>query len=149
MLKYSGKYKGAWIYKTAPVSNLAPLYSATLKVFIANLYFPIYFILSIIFIGIFGIKIIPDILVVFVSSILYTVICSNYLKGSLPFSESFEDARQNSGIKIMIALVLGGILALIHWGITFIPFGVLIYLLLLIIATIYSWKRAYNTIWNY
>ncbi|MGG2027694.1 hypothetical protein AB1282_18515 [Gottfriedia sp. S16(2024)] len=149
MLKYSGKYKGAWIYKTAPVSNLAPLYSATIKVFIANLYFPVYFILSIIFIGIFGIKIIPDILVVFVSSILYTVICSNYLKGSLPFSESFEDAQQNSGIKIMIALVLGGILALIHWGITFIPFGVLIYLVLLIIVTFFSWKHAYKTIWNF
>ncbi|MEH7611996.1 hypothetical protein V7187_12100, partial [Gottfriedia acidiceleris] len=94
-------------------------------------------------------KIIPDILVVFVSSILYTVICSNYLKGSLPFSESFEDARQNSGIKIMIALVLGGILALIHWGIAFIPFGVMIYLVLLIIVTFFSWKHAYKTIWNF
>ncbi len=149
MLKYSGKYKGAWIYKTAPVSNFAPLYSATIKVFLANLYFPVYFILSIIFIGIFGIKIIPDILVVFVSSILYTVICSNYLKGSLPFSESFEDARQNSGINVMIALILGGILTLIHWGITFIPFGVMIYLVLLIIVTFFSWKRAYHTIWNF
>ncbi|PGL71037.1 hypothetical protein [Bacillus sp. AFS055030] len=149
MLKYSGKYKGAWIYKTAPVSNLAPLYSATLKVFIANLYFPVYFILSILFIGIFGMKIIPDLLVVFVSSILYTVICSNYLKGTLPFSESFEDAQQNSGIKILFALLLGGILALIHWGITFIPFGEMIYLVLLMIFTFFSWKRAYHTIWNF
>ncbi|QKE72302.1 hypothetical protein HPK19_05580 [Arthrobacter citreus] len=149
MLKYSGKYKGAWIYKTAPVTNLAPLYSATLKAFIANLYFPVYIVLSLIFIGIFGIKIIPHLLVVFVSSILYTVICSNYLKGTLPFSESFDDAQANSGIKIFIAMIIGGILALIHYGITFIPFGVFIYLLVLIIVTIISWKQAYKTIWKY
>lgn len=85
MLKYSGKYKGAWIYKTAPIQSLAPLYSAALKVFIVNLFLPVYLILSIIFIGIFGIKVIPDLLVVFVTSVLYTVICSNYLKGTLPF----------------------------------------------------------------
>jgi hypothetical protein len=149
MLKYSGKYKGAWIYKTAPVSNLAPLYSATLKVFITNLYFPVYFVLSLIFIGIFGIKIIPDILVTFVSSILYTVICSNYLKGTLPFSESFEDAQQSAGIKIIVALLFGGILALIHWGVTFIPFGVPIYFILLIFTTFFSWKHAYKTIWDF
>lgn len=107
MLKYSGKYKGAWLYKTAPIPNLAPLYSAALKVLIANHFFPVYFVLSLIFIGIFGIRIIPDLLIVFVTSILYSVICSNYLKWTLPFSESFEDARQNLGLKIILALLLG------------------------------------------
>lgn len=149
MLKYSGKYKGAWLYKTAPIPNLAPLYSAALKVFIANLFFPVYFVLSLIFIGIFGMRIIPDLLIVFVFSIFYTVICSNYLKGTLPFSESFEDAQQNSGLKIIVALLFGGIFALIHFGVTFIPFGVFVYLILLMIITIISWKWAYKTIWNF
>ncbi len=149
MLKYSGKYKGAWLYKTAPISSLAPLYSAALKVFIVNLFFPVFLVLSLAFIGIFGVKIIPDLLVVFVSSILYTVICSNYLKGSLPFSESFEDAQQNSGLKIIPALLLAGILAGIHYVITFVPFGVFVYFILLVIVTFFSWKLAYKTIWNF
>lgn len=149
MLKYSGKYKGAWLYKTAPIQNLAPLYSAVLKVFIANLYFPVYFVLSLIFIGIFGIRIIPDLFIVFVTSILYSVICSHDIKGSLPFSESFDDAQQNSGLKIILALILAGLFAGVHFAVTFIPYGVFIYLLLLMTVTFFSWKRAYKTIWNY
>jgi hypothetical protein len=149
MLKYSGKYKGGWIYKTVPLNNLAPLYSATLKVFIVNLFLPIYFILSAIFLGIFGIKIVPDLLVVLVSSILYTVICSNALKEALPFSESFEDAQQNSGLKVILSILLIGIFVGLHFIITFFMYGVLIYLILMILVTILAWRRAYKTIWNY
>ncbi|WP_066069565.1 hypothetical protein [Neobacillus soli] len=149
MLKYSGKYKGAWIYKTAPIQSLAPLYSAALKVFIVNLFLPVYIILSAIFIGIFGMKIIDDLLVMFVTAILYTVICSNYLKGTLPFSESFEDAQQSGGLKIILALLLMVVFAGIHLAATFIPFGVVIYFILLIIGTIFAWKLANRTVWNF
>lgn len=149
MLKYSGKYKGAWVYKTAPINNLAPLYSAALKVFIVNLFFPVYFILSVIFLGIFGLKIIDDLLVVFVTAVLYTVICSNYLKGSLPFSESFEDAQQSGGAKVILALLLMVVFAGIHFAVTFIPFGVAIYFILLATSTIFAWKTAYKSLWNY
>lgn len=149
MLKYSGKYKGAWVFKTAPIENLAPLYSAVLKVFIVNLFFPIFLLLSAIFIGIFGIKIIPHLLVVLVTSVLYTVICSNYLKGTLPFSESFEDAQQSGGAKIILALLIIAVFIGIHFAITFIPFGVGGYLILLIGITFFAWKQAYKRIWNF
>ncbi|ETI66756.1 hypothetical protein [Neobacillus vireti] len=149
MLKYSGKYKGAWIYKTAPIQSLAPLYSAALKVFIVNLFLPVYLILSVIFIGIFGIKVIPDLLVVFVTAVLYTIICSNYLKGTLPFSESFEDAQQSGGAKILLALLLIAVFIGIHFAVTFIPYGVVMYYILLLVITIFAWKQAYKTIWNF
>lgn len=149
MLKYSGKYKGAWIYQTAPIKDLAPIYSAVLKVFIVNLFLPIYVILSAIFIGIFGLKIIDDLLLVLVTAILYTVICSNYLKGTLPFSESFEDALQSGGLKVILAMVCLAVFAGIHFAFTFIPFGVPIYLVILISITIFSWKHAFKTVWNY
>ncbi|MGG1676234.1 hypothetical protein ACIFOT_10870 [Neobacillus sp. NRS-1170] len=149
MLKYSGKYKGAWIYQTAPLQSLAPLYSAVLKVFISNLFLPIYIIISAIFIGIFGLKIIDDLLVVLVTAILFTIICSNYLKGTLPFSESFEDALQSGGLKVILALLCLAVFAGIHFAITFIPFGVPIYLIILIMITIFSWKHAYRTVWKF
>ncbi|CAH2716172.1 hypothetical protein BACCIP111895_03356 [Neobacillus rhizosphaerae] len=149
MLKYSGKYKGAWIYKTAPIQNLAPVYSAVLKVFIVNLFLPVYLILSMIFVGIFGIKIIDDLLVVFVTAILYTVICSNYLKGTLPFSESFEDAQQSGGLKVLLASLCIVVFTGIHFAVTFIPYGVTIYLVLVLVITIFAWKLAYKTVWNY
>jgi len=149
MLKYSGKYKGAWIYQTAPLQSLAPLYSAVLKVFISNLFLPIYIIISAIFIGIFGFKIIDDLLVVLVTAILFTIICSNYLKGTLPFSESFEDALQSGGLKVILALLCLAVFAGIHFAITFIPFGVPIYLIILMMITFFSWNMAYRTVWNF
>jgi ABC-2 type transport system permease protein len=149
MLKYSGKYKGAWIYRIAPIGKLASLYSASLKVFIVNLFFPIYFILSVIFTVIFGFKIIPDLVVGLIASILYTVICSLFLKGTLPFSESFEDAAQSGGIKIFLAILLVGGFVGVHLVATLIPFGVYIYLCLITGITFLAWKQAYKTIWNY
>ncbi|WP_066306328.1 hypothetical protein [Bacillus sp. FJAT-29814] len=149
MLRYSGKYKGAWIYQTAPIRELASLYSAVLKVFIVNLFFPIFFILSVIFVGMFGFKIIPDLLVVLIASILYTVVCSLFLKGTLPFSESFEDAAQSGGLKIFLALLLVGVFIGLHFVVTFIPFGVIIYLFLLLAVTVFAWRKAYKTIWNF
>jgi ABC-2 type transport system permease protein len=149
MLKYSGKYKGAWIYKTAPIQSLAPLYSAAIKVFIVNLFLPVYFILSVIFLSIFGLEIIEDLLVVFFTAVLYTVICSNDLKGTLPFSESFEDARQSGGAKIILAFLLMAVFAGIHFAATFIPFGVTIYLTLIVVSTIFAWRLAYKSWWDF
>lgn len=149
MLKYSGKYRGAWIYRSAPIANLAPLYSAALKVFIVNLFFPIFLILSVIFIAIFGFKIILDLFVVFVVSILFTVICSLTLNGTLPFSESFEDAQQSGGLKVILAMLLIAVFAVVHYVASLVPFGVLIYLAVMVISTILGWKQAYKTIWNF
>lgn len=147
MLKYSGKYKGAWIYKTAPLHNLAPLYSAALKVFIVNLFFPIYFIISTIFIGIFGIRIMDDLLAIFITAILFTVVCSIYLKDTVPFSESFGEV-QSAGIKVILPLLLVAVFAGIHLAATMVPYGVPIYLIILIIGSIFAWRIAYKTIWT-
>jgi ABC-2 type transport system permease protein len=141
MLKFSGKYKGAWIYKTAPLKNLVPLYSAVIKVFIIKLFLPVYLLVSAIFIGIFGIRIIPDIFVVFTASILYTVISSKFLKGALPFSESFADANQGAGLKVILSMVISAIFFGLHFGAAYIPYGVFIYLIVLVILTIFLWKR--------
>ncbi|MFK9091087.1 hypothetical protein [Bacillus salipaludis] len=148
MLKYSGKYKGAWIFQTAPIQNLAPLYSAILKVFIVNLFLPVYLVLSAIFIIIFKGKVIDDLLIVFVTAILFSVICSNYLKGTLPFSESFEDALQSGGLKVFLATLCIAAFTGIHLAVTFIPYGVPIYLIVLVAVTAFSWKLAYKTVWN-
>lgn len=148
MLKYSGKYKGAWIYQTAPLQSLAPLFSAVLKVFIVNLFLPVYLVLSVIFIAIFGGKVVPDLLVVFVSSILFTVIFSVFLKDSLPFSESFADAQQSGGIKILLATLGIAVFVGIHFAATLVPFGVWGYLILLLLITYFAWKLVYKTMWN-
>jgi hypothetical protein len=148
MLKFSGKYKGAWVFKTTPIQSLAPLKSAALKVFIVNLFLPVYVIVSAVFIGIFGMSVMDDVLVVFVTAIIYTVICSNYLKGTMPFSESFEDAQQSGGVKMILSFFFIGGFAGIHYASTFIPYGVWIYFILLFVAAMVGWRQAYRNAWK-
>ena len=49
MLKFSGTYKGQWIYRAAPIQNESSIYSGTLKACIINYFIPIYLVLSILF----------------------------------------------------------------------------------------------------
>jgi ABC-2 type transport system permease protein len=148
MLKYSGKYKGAWIFKTMPIQSISSLFSATLKVFLVNLYLPIYFLLSVVYMGIFGVDIIPDLLIVFVTSILYTIICSSTLKDSLPFSESFEEIQTTNLLKMILAFLIIAVFVGIHYWITFISYGVFVYLIILSVGTILVWKQARKLWWS-
>jgi hypothetical protein len=56
MMKYSEKYKGAWIYKTAPVKDIPDIFRGTLKAFIVKLIVPVFVSESIIFAAIFGVR---------------------------------------------------------------------------------------------
>ena len=46
LLKFSGKYKGAWIYSVAPIKQLKPIFSGTIKAFIFKLFLPVYLLIK-------------------------------------------------------------------------------------------------------
>ncbi|MCH1626992.1 hypothetical protein [Fredinandcohnia quinoae] len=148
MLKFSGKYKGAWIYRVAPLNNLAPVFSGTMKAFIVKLYLPLYLLLCVIFIVIFGVRIMPDLLIIFMNSIIYAIICFMIFKKSLPFSESFEAFQQSSGWIVFGLMLIVPVLGGIHFISTLINFGIFIYFLLLIVTLIILWKVAFRISWG-
>ncbi|MCA0988813.1 hypothetical protein [Guptibacillus algicola] len=140
MLQYSSKNKGAWIYHVTPVTDLTNSIKGTLKALLIRLFLPLFSVLSIIYTVIFGIRIVPDLLIVFLVTFIYSVLCFKLIKGTLPFSEPFESSTQSDGWKTLPFVLLIPIFGLIHLGATFIPFGVWIYLLLAIVMTPLIWK---------
>lgn len=147
-LKYSGKYKGAWIYKAAPLKQLKPLFSGTIKAFVFNLYLPVYLLLSIFFIAFFGIRVLPDLIVIFINACTYAVICFMILKKAIPFSESFDQYNQNSNLAILIGLMLVVLIfAGLHYVSTLFPYGIYLYLAIAIIYLSTVWKLAFNITW--
>ncbi|MEA4825025.1 MAG: hypothetical protein VB130_00085 [Clostridium sp.] len=148
MMKYSGKYKGAWIYKTAPVKNITSIFKGTLKAFIIRLLFPIYIIESIIFTALFGFRIFPDLIVVFLNILFFIVICFKFLKKALPFSESYEAAQQSEGLVIIPLMILLGALAGIHYLATLFVYGIYLYMVIMVIANIIIWRKAFNISWE-
>lgn len=141
MLRYSGKYKGAWIFTTLPVSDFYAYYKGSLKAVIIKLYLPIYFLLSIVFLFLFGIRIIPDLLVVFLSAFFYAIVCYQLLDKQIPFSMSFESGGNQQSWRLFLLLIPLPILAGIHYISISLPFGVYIYGLLLFFVNLLSWRK--------
>ena len=141
MLRYSGKYKGAWIFTTLPVSDFYAYYKGSLKAVIIKLYLPIYFLLSIVFVFLFGIRIIPDLLVVFLSAFFYAIVCYQLLDKQIPFSMSFESGGNQQSWRLFLLLIPLPILAGIHYISISLPFGVYIYGLLLFLVNLLSWRK--------
>ncbi|MEH7235619.1 hypothetical protein [Bacillus sp. JJ1562] len=147
-LKYSGTHKGAWIYKLSPLKNVKPIFSGTMKAFIVNLYLPIYLLLSLVFVPIYGVRIIPDLILVFVSAIIYAVICFAIMEKSLPFSKSFETYSQGNGGIIFLLMLLAGLFAGLHLISTLIPYGFYIYLALAILILPLLWRKIFIVSWD-
>ncbi|WP_059172907.1 hypothetical protein [Bacillus sp. FJAT-27445] len=147
MLKYSGRYKASWLLGAAPLKTHAPFYSGTLKAFLSRLFFPVYAIAGGIFCLIFGLKVLPDIIGAFLAAIVYTVFCTYLLKGSLPFSESFEASQESEGWRTIIYLIPMFALMGIHYLFTFIQYGSFLYILIMLVAASVSWRVASRRIW--
>jgi hypothetical protein len=148
MLRYSGKYKGAWIYKAAPINELKSIFSGTMKAFLVKLYLPVYLILSLVFIYLFGIRILPDVILVFVNACLYAVVCFLLLKKSIPFSESFDTYSQGNGGILLGLMAFVGVFAGLHYLSTLFTFGVYVYLLLSVVALYFLWRHAFQLSWE-
>ncbi|GGN57405.1 hypothetical protein [Oceanobacillus indicireducens] len=147
MLQFSAKYKGAWIFRTTPIQKHSIVYSAALKAMFVKLYLPIMLVLSILYIWIFSIRILPDIAVVFVIALLLMLIAYKlFNKGEYPFTEPIETAQQGGSTAwiIILLMIIIGIFVLIHLLISFIPFAIYGYLVVLIVVTTILWKRTFR-----
>ncbi|WP_270180553.1 hypothetical protein [Alkalihalobacillus sp. CinArs1] len=140
MLQYSSKSKGAWIYHVSPVTDLTNSIKGTLKALIVRLFLPVYIAVSVIYLVIFGVRILPDLLIVLLVTLTYSAICFKIIKGTLPFSEPFESWSQSDGWKTLPFALLIPVFGLIHFGATLIPFGVWIYLAVTLVVTPLIWK---------
>ncbi|MDR0270370.1 hypothetical protein [Paenibacillus sp.] len=144
MLKFSGNYKGAWIYQSAPLSDTAPIYKGTLKAMIARLFAPVFILQTVIFLIIFGTRIIPDIIVILLGVLLYTILSFMVLEKSLPFSMPLQSAQSGNGFVIVGMMLLLGVFAGAHLVFTFLSYGQYLWMLLLLVFNFIAWKLAFR-----
>ncbi len=144
MLKYSKNYKGSWIYQVVPINNMNAINKGSLKAFIIRLLLPIYLIESTVFLFLFNYKILPDLIVIFLTMLTFTVICYRIVGDKLPFSESFDNYNKGQAMIVFLLLFILGIFVLFHLLATFIPFGIYIYLGLIFIINLLVWKFSFR-----
>ncbi|MCF3943143.1 hypothetical protein [Oceanobacillus alkalisoli] len=147
MLQYSAKYKAAWIFRTTPIQKHAIVYRAALKAMFVKLYLPIIFVLSILYIWIFSIRILPDLAVVFIIALLQMLIAYRlFNNGKYPFTEPIETTQQGGGTAgiVILLMIFIGIFALLHFLISLLPFAIYGYLAVLIVVTAILWNVTFR-----
>lgn len=142
LMKYSKKYKGAWIFRITPIKYKSQFYSAALKVFFVELYLPIFVVLSIIYLSIFSVRILPDLVAMLLTTIVLVLISYKVINnGIYPFSEPLETAQQSgSSLKTFLMMFFVAIFAGIHFLSKLFTVGLYIYIFTLLFIIYFGWK---------
>lgn len=144
MMKYSERYKGAWIYKALPIRNVVPVFKGTIKAFLARLFIPLFLFEALIFTYIFGVRIVPDLMVVFFNTMIFNVLCFMMMEKAFPFSEAFDAAQQaNAGATIAL-MALVGVIAAVHFGLTKINNANYVLLAISFVVNLILWSIAFR-----
>ena len=144
MVRYSASYKGAWIYQVIPLPGKGLVYRGMLKAAVVKLLLPLFLLEAAVFIALLGSWVIADMAVVLLALLLYAVICFLTFPKALPFSEKYEAAQRKefTGSAFIQLFILGG-LGGVHYVFTLIPAGIYIYMVILVAANAWIWRRAF------
>ncbi|MGI2328357.1 hypothetical protein [Planococcus sp. YIM B11945] len=144
MLKFSGNYKGSWLFKAAPIPQVSLAYSGALKAFLAKLYLPVLLVVSAAFLWIFGASVLVDLAVVLLAGVVQTLITYKMINDEeFPFSKSFEFAQESGMGTLMLLNIITGGLALAHWIAIGYTYGIYFYLVLLMAAVFIGWRMLF------
>lgn len=143
MLRYSGKHKGAWIFKALPMQDYSPVFKGAMKAFIVRLLLPVFLLQSTVVAVLFGWRILPQLAVIAAVMLLFTLLCYLITEKVLPFSVPFEAVQQPDFGKIILMMLLMAALCGVHAAATFVPFGEGVYLLLLVALNLLVWRWAF------
>ena len=145
LLGHSAKYKAAWIYKILPLKDYTNLQKGSLKAFLIKLYVPLFLVLSIVFSYIYGIRILPDLLVVLVTSLLYTILCFATMNNKIPFTKPYDEMGDAQGWKTFLLFIPLAMLAGLHYLIASqVALGSTVYFIVLFFINIVVWKLAFK-----
>ena len=149
LISTSENYKGAWIYKALPVENPAMVLKGAFKGFLYKFIIPVYLFLSLVFLAIFGFRIIIDLTLIFINLFVLMLIIFRFSNKELPFYKDFQYTQNgdNIGIALLSFGSCGGAAAL-HYGLGFIPFGIVINIGISLIFAIALWHFNFKISWN-
>jgi hypothetical protein len=145
----SEKYKGAWIYRALPIERPEAALKGAFKGFLFKFNIPLLGLLSIIFIFLYGPRIIPDVILMFMNMFLLTVLFFKISSKQLPFSSDFKTMQNGTNIAITFLLMaFCGVMAGIHFAMESVPFGVTINIAISAIIVMLVWHFSFKVSWK-
>ncbi|OWR31723.1 hypothetical protein CDO73_04370 [Saccharibacillus sp. O23] len=139
MIKYSGSFKGSWIYGSAPIRRIEAAFRGTLKALYIRLFLPLFVLESAVFVRLFGFRILPDLLVIAAVAALLLPLMLRFVDRDLPFSLPFPTSDQSGGMRTLGAMLLLGLIAGAHIAVKTVFPGYAVWILLVLVLGINGW----------
>lgn len=141
-LQYSNNYNAAWIYEATFISDKSNIYKGSYKALLVNLLLPLYLFESIIFIVIFGIKVVPILIIAFIFLLIFIVIEHIIGKNSLPFSIKVGEVdKSQSFISTLLGMLILGVAVGINFFMLFNIYALIVYGIILTVIAFIMWNK--------
>ncbi|WP_411678560.1 ABC transporter permease [Caproicibacter sp.] len=150
MLGASESYKGSWIYRAMPVGSPGEILKGTAKAFLYKYIFPVFLFTGLMFTAIYGAKIIPDIILIFLNTLILTLLIRRFSKKELPFCTDFQYTQNGSNLGLMmLSMALSGAFAGVHFMLLrFFSPGIYLFIALSIGIILILWHIAFKVTWR-
>jgi ABC-2 type transport system permease protein len=106
LIPFSDDFKAAWVYTATPIVRPGDLFMGTIKAIIFKVFTPLFLIMSIVVLGIWGIKTLDDLILVYINAIIFSVLTSKLDRNYLPFSQEHNIQQQGGNFGMMMVLML-------------------------------------------
>ncbi len=125
-MRLSDQYEAAWIYHALPIATPGDILLGAIKAMLVKYGFSILVPVSLVTLLVWGPAVLDDILLVFLNLFVFTYLIAIPARNNLPFAKSYSGAKEaQKGIAGFMLLFVPGTLGGIHYGLTFVPGGVL------------------------
>lgn len=147
-LVYSDKYKSAWVYFAAPIESPGLLLMGAFKASLVKFFVPFYLLLSAFSLWVWGLKIMPDLVLGFFNVIVINLAFAFIYLRRLPFSAELN-IKQSAGtfIKGILILIIPGVIGVGHYFIAGYLWLVLIFGLMSFAALYLLYTKYRETGW--
>ncbi len=125
-MRLSDQHEAAWIYYSLPIERPGEILRGAVKSMIFKYGFAVLLPLSVMTLFVWGFRVLDDILLVSANLFVFSYAIAIPVRKDLPFAKSYSGAKEaQKGIAGFMFLLIPAALGVIHYGLTFVPNGVL------------------------
>ena len=107
----------SWIFKAMPLKSPASFFKGSITAAFTRFFVPFYIVIGILVCVLWGIKVLPDVFIAFLSIYLVTLLLYYYQQPGFPFSmEKSAIQGGTNAIKVFGLMALAGIVGLLHFA---------------------------------
>ena len=125
-MRLSDQFQAAWIYHSLPIGRPGEIIRGGAKAMIVKFGGFLFALLSVLILFVWGWRVADDICLAFLNMVVMSYVVALSLKKDLPFAKAYGVAREaQKGPAGFLFMIIAGMLGVLHFGLTFLPNGVL------------------------